>query len=71
MGNVLLDAATQDLQQGIDPVHFRLQLHVEASTTAWLLSLEVDTCSVMRSTPATSWFGSIALHLACLAKLAS
>lgn len=71
VGDVLLDAPPQALQQSINAVDLGLELQAEADTAARLLPLEIDACPVMPRAPRASWFGAVTLDFARLAELAS
>lgn len=70
-GNVLLDAAAEGLQQGIDPVDLGLELETEADATARLLPLQIDAGTVMACAPGAGRLRPVAFDLACFAELAS
>ncbi len=57
-GDVMLDAATQGLQEGIDAVDFGLELKAEADAAAGLLPLEIDTCPVVAGAPGAGGLGA-------------
>lgn len=69
-GDVMLDATTEGLQQGIDPVDLCLELKAKTDATAGLLSFEVDTCPVVTGAPGAGGFGTVTLDLSCLAEFA-
>ena len=49
--NVVLDAPPECLKKSIDAIYLALKLQREPNAAAWLLSLKVDTCTIMASTP--------------------
>lgn len=71
VGDVLLDAAAQALQQRINAVDLGLELQAEADAAARLLPLEIDAGPVMPRAPRAGGLGAVTLDFARLAELAS
>lgn len=71
VGDVLLDAAAQTLQQRINAVDLGLELQAEADAAARLLPLEIDAGPVMPRAPRAGGLGAVTLDFARLAELAS
>lgn len=71
LGNVLLHTAAKRLEQGIDAIHLGLELETETDTAPGLLPLEIDTVTIVASTPGARRLGPITFYLSGFAKLAS
>jgi hypothetical protein len=67
LGDVLLDAAAEGLQEGVDPVDLGLELKSEADTTTGLLALEIDALPFVSHTGTACGLNAVTLDLAGLA----
>jgi hypothetical protein len=71
IGDVVLDAAPERLQEGVDAVQLGLKLEGEADAASGFLPLEVHAGEVAPGTPGARGIRPVTLDLARLAQLAS